>query len=157
MNTLTLHEEIVLPCPEGFRALDEKEQANFNITEQGEGVCLQNIQQHIIISVGRKQLNTLTATLLNSDDVAKNMERVITLPMKKFGFQLEKHIKKQFGGQNATGFTYRYIADNIPMYAESYVVKYKKVLYYFHFYAHAALLDESLAVWEQFFTETKWI
>ena len=35
------------------------------------------------------------------------------------------------------------------MLAESYVMKYNKKIWYFHFYARAALKEESLKVWNE--------
>ena len=155
-KTMTFHEEIVLPIPEGSRVLDEAETAALKKTADGEGVCLRDDERHILISVGRKPVGMLTAALVDLPGLAKRLEQGIAAPMAAYGYRYDSAQAVTIDGQKAQGLSYRYTAEGTPMYAESYVLKNKKVIWYLHFYVREETREESLAVWRSFLSKITW-
>ncbi len=155
-KTMTFHEEIVLPIPEGARVLDDAEMAALQKIAAGEGVCLRDDERHILISVGRKPVGMLTAALVDLPGLEKRLEQAIAAPMAAYGYRYDAPQTAAVGGQKAMGFSYRYTAEGTPMYGESYVLKNKKVIWYLHLYVREETREESLAVWRTFLSQITW-
>ncbi len=157
MENILLNNELNLSYPEGFHVLDDEERNRLTFFEDGPGVCLSDPERHIMMSVGWKQAGGFAAMVLNSKDVAKNMEAKIRKPMKQFGYRLEGFVSREVGGKQANGFRYEYEAQGIGMFAESLAVKMNKTIYYIHFYARTALKAESLPIMEDILGSILWM
>ena len=155
-NRVTWNDALTISCPEGFHVLDEAERGKLNFIQDGPGGGISDPERHILISVGWKPFGGLSAMLLGIKDVAKSMEGRVRKPMQNYGYRLDGFVSGNVGNEKAEGFRYEYEADRIRMYAESYVVKYKKVLYFLHFYARRELKDESLEIWNEILLSAKW-
>ena len=146
-NRLSLH-GLNLSRPEGFHVMDEAEWSKLRVLEQGEGAGLSDPERHMIITLGYKQTGVFSAALLNTKDLAKNMEKQIHKPMTALGYQLESWKTCTISGREAEGFRYSYTVQNVGMTAESYVIKDKKEIYYLHAYMRTELLAASDPVWK---------
>ena len=147
METITVN-ELVIPCPEGFHVLDEKERSRLNFTEGGAGECMSDPQRHIFVSAGWKKIGLFSSLLLKDQDIINSMKASIGKSMSQFGFQEGGSIKRTVGGREAEGFCYTYTTQGVAMYGETLVMKAGKTLYNFHFYAREQLKAESIPVWE---------
>ena len=145
---MILNKELKLPVPEGFHVMDEEEVSRLRLLEEGPFVGLSDPERHMMITVGWKQLGSLTALMVNAGDVARHTEKTIRRAMVQMGYHCEGFRERQIAGAGAAGFRYKYNAQNTDMVAESLVVKLNKTVYYFHVYARAAVREESLSCWE---------
>ncbi len=143
--------------PEGFYEMTEEELSSLNVLEEGPGSVITDPQRHIIASFGWKPMGGISFLIVNTKDVFNGMRKQILEPMTAYGVRDGGAITRQLDGEAAEGFCYEYTAGETPMYAESYVIKHKKVLYYLHFYARAALKEESLACWNEILASAKWL
>ena len=87
--------------------------------------------------------------MLNSKDIAKNMEQTIEKALAPSDYHFDCWRSRKNGNLGFEGFRYDYSAQDIEMTAESYAAKYKKTVYYVHVYMRSALEEESLAVTEE--------
>ena len=149
MPTLPLNNKLTVEYPDSFHVMTKEEWSRLSLLQDGEGVGLSDPDRHILITCGWKQLNLVTSMLLSAKDVAKNMEKQIMQAIKPFGCHAAEHKELPAAGTTACGFSYEYQALEIDMYAESYAMKIDKCIYYLHFYARAAMKNESIAVWKQ--------
>jgi hypothetical protein len=149
MTETVLNNELRLQYSEWFRVLSEEERSRMKMLEDGQGICLSDPDRHILVSIGWKQPPKLALVMLNSRDLAKNAEKQISKAMQPYGHTAKGGRQRQIAGTEAYGFGYEYTAQGIPMYAESFTMKKKRTVYYFHFYARTELKDESLAVWNE--------
>lgn len=160
MNTMALN-ELKIPCPDGFHALDDEARSRMHFAEEGPGVCLSDPERHMLISVAYKRISGLSAVLLKDRDVAKNMDGSVKKAMQPFGYKADGSVKRMVGGNATEGFCYTYTAQSIAMYGESLVLRYSgksgKSLYYFHLYAREELKAESIPVWEELLSGAEWI
>ncbi|MBR4444520.1 MAG: hypothetical protein IKS37_01310 [Solobacterium sp.] len=139
-----------LTCPEGFKNLDEADRAGFQMTEAEEGFVFSNPERHMMISCGWKKAGGLLGALTDTDGLAKDTEKKLGKAMKPYGYSLAGFSDRKIAGEYAEAFRYTYTAQDVPMTAETVVIKYEKALYNFHLYARTALLEDSLPVWEEF-------
>ena len=156
-QTITLNNHFRLSYPDGFHVMDEKEREKLNFLLEGPGEVLTDPERHIMISIGWKVPGGLTSMLVSVKDAAKSMEARVRKPMRSYGYQANGFVTKTVGGENAEGFCYEYEAQGTGMYAESYVLKHKRVFYYLHFYARRKLKDENLGIWAAMLSSAIWI
>ena len=156
-GAVTLNNALVLSYPEGFHVMDEREREKLIIMGNGPWQGLSDPKRHISITVGWKALGSLSSRLLSTGDAVKDMKARIEKPMRAFGYSPGGHLSKDVGGERAEGFCYEYKAQGVGMYAESYVIKRKKVFYYLHFYARTESKSESLDTWNDILSSASWI
>ena len=142
-----LDKELEIDLPDGFYELNEEERQKMNFfTEGGEFSCFSDPERHILVSVGKKEINAFAAMLLNSKDIAKNMEQMIEKALVPADYHFGSYRSQKNGSLGFEGFRYDYSAQGIGMTAESYAAKYKRTVYYVHIYMRSALKEESLPV-----------
>lgn len=149
MDVLLLNNELNLTVPAGFHVMTEAERGKLQMPYVGQWVGLSDPERHIIVTAGWKQAGGLAMRLLSGRDLAKNMEKNISKPLQPLGYKPAGSRERTIAGTPAQGFGYSYTAQETPMYGESYAMKRGQTVYYFHFYARAALREESLPVWEE--------
>ena len=137
-GNLTLNQQLTISFPEGFRVMDEAERSKLNVLGKGPGECITDPERHVVMSFGWKAVG-LAALLLSAKDAAGKAESDICKAMSGYGYHLGGFLSREVGGEKAEGFAFDYEAQGIRMYAESFVVKYKKVLYFLHFYTRREL------------------
>lgn len=153
---MELNGELEITCPEGFREMDASERAGLQFLEDRPGVCLNDAQRHMIVTVGWKKPNLLLRLLLNGKDIAKGMEANIWKAMRPYGYRLEGYTLRRPGDREAHGVRFTYTAQGVDMYSESCVVKYHDTLYYFNLYTRTERKAENLGVWEQLLNSAVW-
>lgn len=145
-----------LSFPDGFHVMDYDERKNLKMIEEGPGECLTNPEKHIIISIGWKELSFLPSLLVSARDASDNAQKAIQSAMQPYGFQFRETFTENIGGENASGISYEYEAQNILMHGETYVIKRKKVLYYLHLYFRRDSKEESTKIWKEILSSAKW-
>ena len=95
--------------------------------------------------------------LLNQKDIARSSEKVVAKAMSDVNYSLLGFRDRNIGGKKAQGYCYNYDKDGIAMYGESFCLKIKKTLYYFHFYCRDSMKEDSIPVWEGMLNEVKWL
>ena len=148
MSVFKIGTKFQLVCPEGFRPMTKDERANLRIAEDGDILCLTNEAEHMLVSIGWKEVNVGVSLLLRLIRPVKSVEASVTRSMGPYGFQRETSLAREIGGQNAEGFRYTYTA-GVPMVGETYVIRQARSLTFFHVYLRQELRDESLAKWNQ--------
>ena len=155
-KTYTFNNSLSLNIPESFRKLDVAERQKLNMLADGPGVCLTAQEEHIIISIGWKELGLFPALLVSAKDAADNSQKTISQAMQPYGFQFRETFAEEIGGEKAPGFSYEYEAQGIAMHGETCVVKHNKVLYYLHIYMRRELKGESTKIWKEILATAKW-
>lgn len=140
--------DLTVSFPEGFRRMTEGEMKKLNRLEDGPGVFMTSPERHIIVTVGWKKIALLASLLLSAKDIAKNAGGRIARAMKPCGCSEPAYTERTVAGSRAHGFRYAYTAENVPMEAETCILKRGRVVLYFNFYAREALKEESFSVWE---------
>lgn len=156
MNTVVSGDALTLSYPDGFHVMDSTEKSSLQFLGDASGECLSDPERHILISIGRKPIGGISSLLVSAKDAAKKAEAGIQKSMQQYGYQLNGFTAKGAGGEQAEGFSYEYEAQGIGMYAESYVIKHDRTLFYLNFYARKELLSESLEVWNEILSSAKW-
>lgn len=149
MNELKISERFRLICPEGFRMLTEKEIAKLNTLGAGESLFLTNETDHIIASIGWKDVNAFASLLLHLVSPINSVEASVSRAMAPYGYRKETMLERQIGHQPAKGFRYTYTAGDTPMVGESYVIRQGKSLTFFHGYLRASMRESSLPRWQE--------
>ena len=156
MQSVVLNEEYVMTYPEGFHVMDEEERGKLNLlVEDGEWIGLFDPERAILVSLGWKKAPGLALKLLSNKDLAKDMEKRIRKPMQSLGYVKEGFAEKNIAGEKAWGFSYTYKTQGPDMYAQSYVFKHEKTIYYFHFYSQDILKYENVKVWDKMLENTE--
>lgn len=153
---MTLNNILDLTYPEGFHVLSDEERGKLQYLANGPGETLSDPDRHMMLSFGWQPLNGFTALLIGIHDVSMKMKTLITASMAHLRFKEEKDLKRTIGGEKAEGFRFSYTAQEIPMTGESYVVKYKKTLYYFHYYTRTEFREGNQAVWDGILDSVRW-
>ena len=148
MNELKINERFQLVCPEGFRMLTEKEIAKLNTMGAGESLFLTDEADHIVASIGWKDVNAFASLLLHLVSPISSVEASVSRAMAPYGYRKETMLERQIGGQIAKGFRYTYTAGNTPMVGESYVIRQGRSLTFFHAYYRASERETSLHLWQ---------
>ena len=138
MEYVVMNDELAFPIPAGFHIMDEEERGKLNMLSAGPGTCLSDPDRHFVISIGWHNAGRLATMLLNTAEMAKNMESRIREPMAEFNYALLEFVSAHVGPKQADGFDYVYDSEGIPMFAESLVMKHRKTLFYLHFYCRRA-------------------
>ena len=157
MEFLKANDQITLYYPEGFHVMDEAERSGMHFLEAGSLEALSDPERHMLVTVGWKKSGGFASFMLNSKDLAKNMELKVSKAMDPAGYALKDFKERTVGGMTMEGFGYEYSVEGIDMYGESFALKVGKMLYYFHLYARKELLDKSLPVWEEILNSAEWI
>ena len=148
MNELNIGKRFRLLCPEGFREMSEQERGALNMMGQGDTLCLTNEEGHMVVSMGWKDVNAVSAFLLRIIRPVTSVEASVNQAMAPYGYRKETGLTRQIGGQDAQGFRFTYTA-GVPMVGESYVIREGRSLTFFHVYVRAAQRSEGLAQWNR--------
>ena len=154
MNQIEIN-DMTLSYPEEFHEMDEREKAGFRFYKDNPGICLTNPEKHILVTVGFKK-SGIASLLLDTDNVAKQAEKNISVSMKPNGYCLERFTDCSIADKKASGYRYHYTAQDIAMTGETIVVKHNKVFYYLNFYARTELLEDSLEIWANMLAAVRW-
>ena len=156
MEYAVINNELAFPIYDGFHIMDEEERSRLNFLSGGQGTCLTDPERKIIISIGWSKVGRMATMLLNTAELAKNMEARASEPMADFGYELQGFVSPRIGVKSAEGFDYGYDAEGVRMFAESLVVKHRKTLYYLHFYCHWDTRGIDHSLWEDIIREASW-
>ena len=155
MNTagsrvLTFNGELTAACPEGFHVMTKEEKAATRVLAEGPWEGLSDPERHILVTIGWRQLGLFGSFIFSARTLSRVMEDQISNAMKSYGYRFDGSEERSIAGSAAFGFRYGYTAKENPMYAESYVLKRGRTVYYLHVYAREALREESVPAWNGF-------
>ncbi len=156
MKNIILNNDITLAIPDSFRETSEAELGQNFIYGGGEGKCFSDPDRHMLITAGWKKIGAFSSFFLNENDLVDNMEKKLRKPMEPFGYRLLGITSAPIGKKTAGGIRYTYTAQGVDMYAESYVIKVGKNLWYFHLYTRVSTQDENLPLWNQILATARW-
>ena len=156
MEYVVMNNELALPLERGFHVMDEEEKSQLDFLGGAAGTCLSDPERHMMISIGWSKIGRLPAMLLNTGEIAKNMEGRVREPMAEFGYRLEGFINARVGGKNAEGFDYGYEAEDTRMFAESLIIKHRKSLYNLHMYCRWENRGECHRTWRDMLEAGSW-
>lgn len=156
MEPVVLNEELTLNLPEGFRILSEEERKAMPSTDEPPAWCARDGQRHLVIVAYWKKIGGLSAMLINEKDVIRHVEQTVSKPMAQYGYHLENWESILIGDRKAQGICYSYQAEGIGMMADSFVVKSRRTLYYFHAYSRSVLHEENRILWSDLFLRAVW-
>lgn len=154
---MKLNDELEMSCPDGFHIMDENERKGLRMARGGECVLFSDPERHMIVSVGWRKSGLFAGFLPDTGGIAVKAEKSMIGSMKRFGCTKESDSERQLDGETAKGFRYRYTAQDIEMCGETYALKRRKTVYYFHLYTRAALKDENQAVWSEMLNSVHWL
>ena len=155
-NIISVNDHLTLACPDGFHVMDEEERKNLTFIAEGSCECITDPVRHILITVGCRTLGKLAAMLVSAKDAAGNMEAALREAMRRYSFRENGSAAIDLSGEKARGLSYGYVAHDTDMYAESYVAKRGKALYYLNFYVRETYRDKGLKTWEEFLSSAEW-
>ena len=154
---MLLNNELSITIPDSFHILSAEEMAGFRFIAEGPGIAASDPEKHVILSIGWKQLGLFTGFILNTNDIARNMEKQISSAMNPFGYTSGGKIEKHIGGETAKEIRFRYTAgDAVEMTGASCVVKHRSTLYYFHFYTRRETEAETEKLWDEILGSASW-
>lgn len=156
MELVILNDQLHLNLPEGFRVLREEERKAMATIDEPPAWCVRNEERHLVISAYWRKIGMLPALLINEKDIIRNVEQTIAKPMAQYGYHLENWESILIGDRKAQGICYSYHAEGIGMVADSFVVKSRRALYYFHTYSRSALHEENRILWSDLFLRATW-
>ena len=156
METVVLNNEMQLSYPDSFHVMSEEELSKMTFFGEAPGWCISDPERHIDVSVSWKKTNGLFAKILNTREIAKNMEAQIRKPMGQYGYRLDSFLEKELGGRRADGYLYAYEVQGTGMAGESLYLKNGNTFYYIHCYFRDAMRDDSLPVLDEIFGSVRW-
>ena len=142
---IKLNEELTVTYPDGFHVMDEEEKKKLNAIG-GIGEVITDPDRHIILSFGWKKTGGLISKMFSAENASKEVEKNYKSAMKPYDYHFGDRFSRTIAGEKAEGFSFGYIAQEIEMYAESYVLKHKKGFYYIHYYSRTSVKEENAAV-----------
>ena len=157
MNVINLNNTLELSYPEGFHVLTPEERSELNFIKEGNGDLIRDEEKHVLISAAWTNINVMARRLLNSKDVARSSEKVVAKAMSNDNYRLLGFRTLSIGGKDAQGYCYNYDKEDLTMYGESFCLKIKDALYYFHFYVRDNLKEENLPMWDEMLNGVKWL
>ncbi len=156
MNDLKITDELHMEYPDTFHVMDEKEKESLNSMTGDDFVGLSDPDSHIIVAVGYKTIPGFSAMLLSAKDIARNMEKQLSKPMRLFSYARGRFKDTEIGGIDASGFDYSYEVQGIVMLGESYVVKKNKTIFYFNMYTRDNMKAMNLSTWADILRQVRW-
>ncbi|MBO6047693.1 MAG: hypothetical protein J6P61_08135 [Erysipelotrichaceae bacterium] len=156
MKSILINNNLSFDYPESYRPMTDAEMQELKFLGGPCDVCLTHPESHVIISIAHKNINGFAAMMLNTKDIIMKSEKAIRRANAPYNYQLRGFIKEKFGGQIADGFSYYYHAHDIDMSCTTYVVKYKKTIYYFYVYVRDSLKDQAATEWQQMTSTFNW-
>ena len=87
MSEIVINEKLVITYPKGFHVMNEKERSRLQIMGSGESVCLYDHKRNMLVTVGWKEIVGKSAKIVNSRDLARNMEKSVTRAMRSYRFR----------------------------------------------------------------------
>lgn len=156
MEKMKLNNELTITYPDGFHVMDQEELGKHQYFGEAPGWSISDPDRHIMISAAWKKTNGIVAKLLNTKDIARQMEAGIKAPMQQYGYQFEEFLSLQAGGKTADGYRYSYTVQEIGMSGESLCIKNKSTFYYIHCYYRTEQKEESIALFEKMIGEISW-
>ena len=152
---MLLTHELEMTFPEGFHEMGPEELSGLQFIAEGPGVCLKDPERHVVVSVGWKQIGAFAGLMLNTKDIAGNMEKTIRKAMEPFRYEAGKSVERRIGGETARGISFSYTAaGDIGMAGESLAMKRGKTIYYLHFYTRREMEEENRRIWEEILNQT---
>ncbi|MBR4461909.1 MAG: hypothetical protein IKS51_04945 [Erysipelotrichaceae bacterium] len=148
--------DLILCYDEPFRVLGEEETNQMKFYNDSQGICIRNDEEHMMVTVGIKQINGIMNLLLTNKDLVKKTEEDIAHAMKPYAYQLSGHLTENADGQEIHGFAYEYEAEGKPMYGEAYVAKKDKVIYYLYLYVRRENKEDCLGIWKKMIGDLRW-
>ena len=139
--------DLLIAYPDSFREMSEEKKERLAFYKDGPGVCLEDPEHHIIVTIGRMK-SGIASIMFSEKDTARTAEKKISRHMTAYGYHLEGFSDTVIGGVKASGYRYHYHIQDTDMTGETLVVKYKKVFYYLNVYARTGLLEESFKIWQ---------
>ena len=154
---MLFNKELEMEIPSEFYEMGPDELAGLRFIAEGPGACFSDPERHILFTVGWKQIGALAGLMLNTKDIAGNMEKSIRKAMEPYHYEAVKAVERQIGGAAARGFSYYYqVAGDARMVGESLALKRGKMLYYLHFYTRKEMERENRGIWEKMLRTAKW-
>ncbi|MBQ6559451.1 MAG: hypothetical protein IJL85_01340 [Erysipelotrichaceae bacterium] len=148
--------DLILYYDDPFRVLGEEETNQMKFYNDSQGICIRNDEEHMMVTVGTKQINGITNFLLFSKDLLNKTQEDIAHAMKPYGYALSEYLTEDADGQEIRGFAYEYETEGIPMYGQAYVAKKDKVVYYLYLYVRRENKENGLKLWKKIIDELKW-
>ncbi len=142
---IKLNEELTITYPDGFHVMNDEEKKKLNAIG-GIGEIITDPDKHIIISFGWKKVGGLISLLFSAENASREVEKNYQSTMKAYGYRSGDYFSRTIAGEEAEGFSFEYIAQEIEMYAESYVLKHNKGFYYIHYYSRTAVKADNATV-----------
>ena len=141
--------------------MDPAEYSNLLVNKNGDGAAFKDEEAHIIVSVGYKKVGAFGGLALKLADPVSTMEQSLRKAMASCNYRTTGMIEADFGGTPAKGIRYTYSAKDgsgalTDMVAESYVIRRRGTLYYFHYYTRAALAEENCGVRDAVVRSVEW-
>ena len=98
MNLISINDRYTLPVPDGFHVVEETDKQKLNVMGGGDWMGLSDPDRHLLMTLGWKKIGKLPSKLLNTQGLAKAMEKVIG----------EKGICARYGGDE---FAFAFLDD----------------------------------------------
>ena len=102
MEKMKLNNELTITYPDGFHVMDQEELGKHQYFGEAPGWSISDPDRHIMISAAWKKTNGIVAKLLNTKDIARQMEAGIKAPMQQYGYQFEEFLSLQAGGKGVS-------------------------------------------------------
>ena len=141
METVVANGEICLPCPEGFRILEEAELDALYLDGNHDRVGISDKERHMIVCLFWHRSNTILSKLANAKDVCASTEKRLRHRMSKNGYVFEAFFERSVCGQEGRGFRHTYVLQDIDYTSEVIVFKKGNVCYTLYTYARTENLE----------------
>ena len=149
-------DNLIMSYDDSFEILGEEETDQLKFYDDNKGICLKNEDKHLMITIGYKKINSLINLILSENNLIKTTQNDIARAMKKYDYQLIDYSKKIIKDKQAHGFSYKYIADDINMYGEAYVIKFNKAIYYLYLYSRSDNYKENKEIFDNILNQIEW-
>lgn len=129
MNRATVHEELSLSWPDGFRVMGEDELDKLYSAHDPNRWGIWDQQRHIIITVLWQQVHPLLAWLSDMKAMARRNEQLAKKGYQGHGYQLEDFFSRQLCGRGGEGYRFSYRLGDVTQTAETVLFKNGKNVY----------------------------
>ncbi len=157
MSNLNINDKLNITYPDTFHVMDEAEKKNLQTMTDEDFTGLSNHDDHIIITIGAKEIPGFSNLVLSTKVLIKNMEKQVGKAMMINSYARGRFKDREIDGVKACGFDYSNEVQGIVMMGESYVVKKDKTVYTFNMYSRDNLRAKNMKTWEEMLGSIRWI
>ncbi len=141
MDAVVANGEVSIPCPEGFKELDQTKLDSLYMDENHDRIGISDEERHMIVCLFWHKANPLLSKMANAKDICTSTEKRLRCRLSGNGYAFETFFERTICGQQGQGFRHTYDLQGIGYTSEIIVFKRDNVSYTLYTYARTENME----------------